>query len=110
MVNGRLLFQLAIRGQMPLADIGSFVAGIFFHILAQSLDIRGQHQIVAEAAGLGGVFTGLEQGAAGSAHRLGRKGVVKLHALRCQIVQIGRDVQRLTGAAAGVPALLVTEN
>ena len=53
--------------------------------------------------------SGLEQGAAGSAHRLGRKGIVKLHALRCQLVQIGRDVQRLTEAAAGVPALLVTE-
>ena len=60
MVNGRLLFQLAIRGQMPLADIGSFVAGIFFHILAQSLDIRGQHQVIAETACLSGVFSGLE--------------------------------------------------
>ena len=59
-VNGRLLFQLAIRGQMPLADIGSFVAGIFFHILAQSLDIRGQHQVIAETACLSGVFSGLE--------------------------------------------------
>ena len=60
MVNGRLLFQLAIRGQMPLADIGSFVAGIFFHILAQSLDIRGQHQVIAETSCLSGVFSGLE--------------------------------------------------
>ena len=109
MVNGGLFLQLTVRSQMPLADVGRLVAGILFHVLAQRLDLGGQHQVVAEAAGLGGVFAGLEQGAAGSAHRLGRKGIVKLHALRCQLVQIGRDVQRLTEAAAGVPALLVTE-
>ena len=109
MVNSRLLFQLAVRGQMPLANIGRLIAGIFFHILAQSLDIRGQHQIIAEAACLSGVFSGLEQGAAGAAHRLGRESIVKFYALLCQLVQIGRDVQRLAEAAAGVPALLVTE-
>ena len=108
-VDGRLFLQLAVRGQMPLADVGRLIPGILFHVLAQCLDLGGQHQVVAEAAGLGGGFAGLEQGAAGSAHRLGRKGIVKLHALRCQLVQIGRDVQRLTEAAAGVPALLVTE-
>ena len=109
MVNGRLLFQLAIRGQMPLTDIGSFVAGIFFHILAQSLDIRGQHQVIAETACLSGVFSGLEQGAARAAHRLGRESIVKFYALLCQLVQIGCDVERLAEAAAGIPALLVTE-
>ena len=94
---------------MPLADVGRLVAGILFHVLAQSLDVGGQHQIVAEAASLGGVFAGLEQGTAGTTHWLRRKGIVKLHAFCCQLVQIGRDIQRLTKTAAGVPALLVTE-
>ena len=51
--------------QMPLSDVGRLITGILFHVLAQRLDLGGQHQVVAEAAGLGGVFTGLEQGAAG---------------------------------------------
>ena len=40
----------------------------------------------------------LEQGPAGAAHRLGREGVVKLHALPGQGVQIGRDIQGLASS------------
>lgn len=94
---------------MPLADVGRLVAGILFHVLAQRLDVGGQHQIIAEATGLGGIFAGLEQSTAGAAHRLRRKGIVKLHTLCRQLVQIRRDIQWLAEAAAGVPALLVTE-
>ena len=108
-VNGGLFLQLTVRSQMPLADIGRLVAGILFHVLAERLDVGGQHQIIAEATGLGGVFSGLEQGAARAAHRLGRESIVKFYALLCQLVQIGCDVERLAEAAAGIPALLVTE-
>ena len=108
-VNGGLFLQLTVRSQMPLADVGRLVAGILFHVLAQRLDVGGQHQIIAEATGLGGIFAGLEQSTAGAAHRLRRKGIVKLHTLCRQLVQIRRDIQWLAEAAAGVPALLVTE-
>ena len=44
--------------------------------------------------GLRGILAGLEQGAAGAAHRLGGESVVKLHALPGQGVQIGRGILR----------------
>ena len=107
-VDGGRLLQFAVAGQVPLADIGGLIARIF-DVVGQRLDIAGQHDVVAEAARLSGIFAGLEQGAAGAAHRLGGKRVVKLYALLGQLVQIGGDIQRLTETAAGVPALLVGE-
>ncbi len=53
------------------------------------------------------VYLPVEQGAAGAAHRLGGKGVVKLDPLSGQGVQVGGDGQGLAEAAAGVPPLLV---
>ena len=108
-VDGGLLFQLSVRGQMPFADVGGFVVGILLHVAAQGLHIRGKHDIVAEAAGFRGVFAGLEQGPAGTADRLGGEGVVKADTFGGQGVQVGGDVQGLAVAAAGVPALLVAE-
>ena len=103
--DGRF-FQLAVAGQVPLADISGLIARLL-DIAAQGLDMGGEHEVVAEAARLGGPFAGLEQGAAGAAHRLGGEGVVKFDALPGQLVQIGGDIQGLAEAAAGIPALLV---
>ena len=108
-VDGGLLLQLTVGSQVPLADVGSFVTGILLHVLTQGLNALGQHHIVAEAAGLGGVLTGLEQSAAGTADGLGSESILKLHALSSQLVQVGGNVQGLAVAAAGVPALLVGE-
>ena len=107
-VYHRGLFQLPVAGQVPLADIGGLIARLLY-VLAQGLHVGGQHDIVAEAPRLRGIAAGLEQGPAGAAHRLGGEGVVELHALRGQLIQVGGDVQRLAEAAAGVPALLVGE-
>ena len=105
-VDGGGLLQLPVAGQVPLADVGGLIARLL-NIVAQGLYPGGQHDVVAEAAGLGGPLARLEQGPAGAAHRLGGKGVVKLDPLPGQPVQVGRDVQGLAEAATGVPALLV---
>ena len=94
---------------MPLADVGSFVACILLHVLTQGLNALGQHDVVAEAAGLGGILAGLEQRAAGTADGLGGESILELHTLGSQSVKIGSDVQGLAVAAAGIPALLVGE-
>ena len=107
-VHGVVAVHVAVAGQMPLAHIRRLVAGLL-QIVRQRFDVGGQHDVVAEAAGVGGVTAGLEQRAAGAAHRLGREGVVELHALPGQPVQIRSDVQRLAEAAAGIPALLIGE-
>ena len=93
---------------MPLAHIGGLIARLF-EIVRQRFYIGRQHDVVAKAAGVGGVAAGLEQGAAGAAHRLGGKGVGKLHSLFGQAVQVRGDIERLAKAAAGVPSLLVSE-
>ena len=68
-----------------------------------------QHDIVAEAAGFGGISAGLEQSAAGTADRLGRECILEPDTFRSQGVQVGRNVQGLTIAATGIPALLIGE-
>ena len=107
-VDGGGLFQLPVAGQVPLADVGGLIARLL-DVAAQGLHPGGQHDVVPEAARLGGPLARLEQGPAGAAHRLGGEGVVKLHPLPGQGVQIGRDIQGLAEAAAGIPALLVGE-
>ena len=107
-VDRRLLLQLAVAGQMPLADVGGFVAG-FLDVAAQGLHIRREHHVVAEAAGLGGILARLEQRAAGAAHRLRGERPLKLHALRGHLVKARGDIQLLTVAAAGIGALLIGE-
>ena len=105
-VDGGGLLQLAVAGQVPLADIGGLIARLL-DVVGQGLYSGGEHDVVAEAARLGGILAGLEQGPAGTAHRLGREGVVKLHPFSRQTVQVGGNIQGLAEAAAGIPALLV---
>ena len=76
-VDGGRLFQLTITGQVPFSDIGGLVARLL-DVAAQGLDVGREHDVVAETARLGGPLARLEQGAAGTAHRLGGKGVVEL--------------------------------
>ena len=106
MVDGGLLFQLAVGRQVPLADVGCFVTGLL-HIRPQRLYIGREHDIIAEAADIRRPFAGLEHGAAGAADGLRGEGQVKPGAFRSQLIQNRRNGKLLTVAAAGIRPLLV---
>lgn len=58
-VDGGSFLQFSVTGQVPFSDVGGFVTG-FLDVIGESLDVRGKHDVVAEAPRLGGVFSGLE--------------------------------------------------
>jgi hypothetical protein len=93
---------------VPLADVGGSVAA-FSQALGDGRLAQGQHAVVDMAAELGGVFAGLQTGPRRTADRLAGEGMLEARALGGEPVEIRGDVQRLTVAAAGVPALLVAE-
>jgi len=106
MVDGGLLFQLAVGRQVPLADVGCFVTGLL-HIRPQRLYIGREHDIIPETADICRPLTRLEHGAAGAADGLRGEGQIKPGAFRSQLIQNRRNGKLLTVAAAGIRPLLV---
>ena len=105
-IGDRIFRKRLFARQMPFAGVCGFIAR-FLEVIREGFDIARQHDVVFEASDFRGVFAGLEQRAAGAAHRLRRESPFKARAFLGERVQIRGDRQLLTVASARVRALLI---
>ena len=101
--------QIWIGGQVPLSEVADLVAGGAKPV-GDGFFIWSYGDGVFEAAGLSGVFSGLQSGACRTAYGLAGEGVFKSDALGSHAVEVGRDRQRLAVTPEAVPALLIAED
>lgn len=73
------------------------------------LFVQRQRAVVRVTPNLGRIFPRLNTGARRTAQRLASEGILKADPLPGQAIKIGRQVQRLSIATAGIPALLIAE-